>query len=83
MEMNKMCDLENYNPNDAFWPSVSKTNQWVFLAGALALPLATIVANVGIARAQMAKGVFNIHATAGGSTVSAYLAEPKKGRASG
>ena len=74
-----MCDLENCDLNDASQSSISQTNQRLFLAGVLALTLATIAANVEIASAQTAKGVFNNHATAGGSTVSACLAKPKRG----
>ena len=52
-----MCDLENCDPNDLSRPSVSPTDRRLFLAGALALPLATILANVYLAEAQAAKGV--------------------------
>jgi len=52
-----MCDLENCDPNDLSRPSVSPTDRRLFLAGALALPLATILANVDLAEAQAAKGV--------------------------
>ena len=41
-----MCDLENCDPNDLSRPSVSPTDRRLFLAGALALPLATIIAIV-------------------------------------
>ena len=44
-----MCDLENCGPNDLSRPSVSSTDRRLFLAGALALPLATILANVDLA----------------------------------
>jgi hypothetical protein len=45
MEIDKMCDLENCDPNDLSRPSVSPTDRRLFLAGTLALPLATILAN--------------------------------------
>ena len=57
MEINKMCDLENSDPNDVSRPSVSPIDRRVFLAGALALSLATIPANVELAEAQAAWGV--------------------------
>src|SRR6056300_927835 len=78
MEMNKMCDLENCDPNDLSRPSVSPTDRRLFLAGALALPLATILANVDLAEAQAAKGVSIKQTTADGRTVSAYFAEADK-----
>ena len=52
-----MCDLENSDPNDVSRPSVSPTDRRLFLAGALALPLATIPANVELAEVQAAWGV--------------------------
>ena len=52
-----MCDLENSDPNDVSRPSVSPTDWRLFLAGALALTLATIPANVELAEAQAAWGV--------------------------
>jgi len=78
MEMNKICDLENCDPNDLSRPSVSPTDRRLFLAGALALPLATILANVDLAEAQAAKGVSIKQTTADGRTVSAYFAEADK-----
>jgi hypothetical protein len=54
MEMNKMCDLENSDPNDVSRSSVSPADRRLFLAGALALTLATIPANVELAEAQAA-----------------------------
>jgi carboxymethylenebutenolidase len=50
----------------------------LFLAGALALPLATILANVDLAEAQAAKGVSINQTTADGRTVSAYFAKTDK-----
>jgi len=73
-----MCDLENCDPNDLSRPSVSPTDRRLFLAGALALPLATILANVDLAEAQAAKGVSINQTTADGRTVSAYFAEADK-----
>ena len=73
-----MCDLENCDPNDLSRPSVSPTDRRLFLAGALALPLATILANVDLAEAQAAKGVSIKQTTADGRTVSAYFAEADK-----
>ena len=78
MEMNKICDLENCDPNDLSRPSVSPTDRRLFLAGALALPLAAILANVDLAEAQAAKGVSIKQTTADGRTVSAYFAEADK-----
>ena len=73
-----MCDLENCDPNDLSRPSVSPTDRRLFLAGALALPLATILANVDLAEAQAAKGVSINQTTADGRSVSAYFAEADK-----
>ena len=73
-----MCDLENCDPNDLSRPSVSPTDRRLFLAGALALPLATILANVDLAEAQAAKGVSIKQTTADDRTVSAYFAEADK-----
>ena len=73
-----MCDLENCDPNDVSRPSVSATDRRLFLAGALALPLATILANVELAEAQAAKGVSINQSTADGRTVSAYFAKADK-----
>ena len=50
----------------------------MFLAGALTLTLATILANVELAKAQAAKGVSINQTTADGRTVSAYFAEADK-----
>lgn len=50
----------------------------MFLAGALTLTLATILANVELAKAQAAKGVSINQSTADGRTVSAYFAEANK-----
>ena len=46
-----MCDLENSDPNDVPRLSVSPTDPRLYLAGALALPLATLPANVELAEA--------------------------------
>ena len=73
-----MCDLEKCDPNDLSRPPVSPTDRRLFLAGALALPLATILANVDLAEAQAAKGVYIKQTTADGRTVSAYFAEADK-----
>ena len=73
-----MCDLENCDPNDLSRPSVSPTDRRLFLAGALALPLATILANVDLAEAQAAKGVSIKQTTTDGRTVSAYFTEADK-----
>ena len=78
MEINKTSDLENCYPNDVSWPSVSPTARRLFLAGALTLTLATILANVELAKAQAAKGVSINQSTADGRTVSAYFAEANK-----
>ena len=50
----------------------------MFYAGALTLILATILANVELAKAQAAKGVSINQTTADGRTVSAYFAEADK-----
>ena len=73
-----MCDLENCDPNDLSKPSVSPTDRRLFLAGALALPLATILANVDLAEAQAAKGVSINQSTINGRPVSTYFAKPDK-----
>ena len=54
MEMNKMYYLENSDPNDVSRSSASPADRRLFLAGALALTLATIPANVELAEAQAA-----------------------------
>ena len=78
MAINKTSDLENYDPNDVSRPSASPTDQRLFLAGALTLTLATILANVELAKAQAAKGVSINQSTADGRTGSAYFAEADK-----
>ena len=78
METNKMYYQENPDPNDVSRSSVSPADRRLFLAGALALPLATILANVDLAEAQAAKGVSIKQTTADGRTVSAYFAEADK-----
>ena len=57
MKINKICDQENSDPNDVSRPSVSPIDRRLFLAGELALSLATIPANVELAEAQAAWGV--------------------------
>ena len=57
MKMNKMCDLENSGPNDVSRPLIPPTDRWLFLAGALALTLAAIPANVEAAKAQATKAL--------------------------
>ena len=57
MGMNEMYDLEKSDPNDVSRSSVSPSDRRLFLAGALALTLATITANVELAEAQAAWGV--------------------------
>ncbi|MFL2842187.1 MAG: hypothetical protein ACJ0BH_05930 [Candidatus Puniceispirillaceae bacterium] len=52
--MNEICDLENSDSNDVSQPSVSPIDRRFSLAGALALSLATIPANVELAEAQAA-----------------------------
>ena len=52
--MNKMHDLENTDPNDVSRSSVSPADRRLFLAGAFALTLATIPANIELAEAQAA-----------------------------
>ena len=54
MEMNKMYYLENPNPIGVSRSSVSPADRRLFLAGALALTLATIPANVELAETQAA-----------------------------
>ena len=78
MKVNKMCDLENSDPIDVSRPSVSPTDWRLFLAGTLALKLATIPANVKIAKAQAAPGVSINQATSSGRTVGGYFAEADK-----
>ena len=53
------------------------TSGW-FLAGELTLTLATILANVELAKAQATKGVSINQSTADGRTGSAYFAEADK-----
>ena len=54
MEVNKMCDLETSDTNDVSRSSASPADRLLFLAGALALTLATTPANVELAKAQAA-----------------------------
>ena len=54
-----MYDLDNFDPNDVWRSSVSSADRRLFLAGALALKLATIRANVELVEAQAAWGVSN------------------------
>ena len=54
MEMNKLYYLENSDPNDVSRSSVSPADRRLFLAGALALTLATIPASVELAKTQAA-----------------------------
>ena len=54
MEMNERCNVENSDPNDVSQASVLPIDRRLFLAGALALSLATISANVELAKAQAA-----------------------------
>ena len=49
-----MYDTENPDPNDVSRSSVLPGDRRLFLAGALALTLATILANVELADAQAA-----------------------------
>ena len=49
-----MYDLENSDPNDVSRSSASPADRQLFLAGALALKLATITADVELAKAQAA-----------------------------
>jgi carboxymethylenebutenolidase len=74
-EESQMCDLDNCNPRAGGKPRVSAQDRRLFLAGALALPLATILADIDLARAEAAKGVTLSQTTADGRTVSAYFAE--------
>ena len=83
MEMNKMCDLENSDPNDVSRPSVSPTDRRSFLAGALALTLAAIPANVELAEAQAASGFSPSQTTSNVRVVSAYYAKADKKGAPG
>ena len=48
-----MYDLENSNPNDVSRSSVSPADRRLFLAGTLALTLATIPANFELAETQV------------------------------
>ena len=70
-----MCDLNNCNTHAGPKPIVSATERRLFLAGAMALPLATILAHVELAHAQASKGKTLTQITSKGSTVSAYFAE--------
>jgi len=73
-----MCDLENCYTHDLSRPSVSPTDRRLFLAGAMALPIVKILANVDLAEAQATKGVSINQSTADGRTVSAYSAGADK-----
>ena len=52
--MNRMYYLENSVPNDVSLSSVSPADRRLLLAGALALTLATIPANVELAETRAA-----------------------------
>ena len=54
MGVNKMYYLENSDPNDVSRSSLSTADRRLFLAGALALTLATTTANVELAETQAA-----------------------------
>ena len=70
-----MCDMKNCNPHAGPKPIVSANDRRLFLAGAMALPLATILAHVDLAHAQASKGRTLTQVTSNGRTVSAYFAE--------
>ena len=70
-----MSDIENCNPQGSGWPTVSASDRRLFRRGLMALPLATIRADVDIARAETSKGIIITKSTNAGSNVSAYFVE--------
>jgi carboxymethylenebutenolidase len=64
-----MGDLENYDPNDLSRPSVSPTDRRLFLASALAPPLATILANGDEAKTQTRA----VKASEANATIAAWI----------
>ena len=78
MEVDKVCDLENCDPNDVWRLTISPNDRPLALADALVLPLINILANVQVAEAQAAKGVSINQTAADGRTVSAYFTETDK-----
>ncbi len=73
-----MCDINHCNPLATQKPKISAQDRRLFLAGALALPLATILADLDLAHAEAGKGVMLDQKTADGRPVSAYFAEAKE-----
>ena len=78
MAMNQVCDLEDCDLNDVSRPWASPTDRRLFFAGALALPLADVLANVELSKAQAAKGVSINQTTVNSRSVSTYFAKPDK-----
>jgi len=70
-----MCDIENCNPQGSDRPTVSASDRRLFMQGLMALPLATILADVDFAHAEASKGMMITERTSAGKDVSAYFAK--------
>ena len=70
-----MCDIENCNPQGSDRPTVSASDRRLFMQGLMALPLATILADVDLAHAEASKGMMITERTSAGKDVSAYFAK--------
>ena len=70
-----MCDMDNCNPQGSDRPTVSASDRRLFMQGLMALPLATILADVDLAHAEASKGMMITERTSAGKDVSAYFAK--------
>ena len=70
-----MSDIENCNPQGSGWPTVSASDRRLFMQGLMALPLATILADVDLAHAEASKGMMITESTSAGKDVSVYFAK--------
>ena len=70
-----MCDIDNCNPQGSDRPTVSASDRRLFMQGSMALPLATIPADVDLAHAGASNGVMITESTRTGKDVSAYFAK--------
>jgi len=76
-----MCDIENCNPERLNRPTISDADRRLFMKGMMALPLATILADVDLAHAEASKGEMVTGMTSTGKSVSAYFAKADKEKA--
>ena len=78
-----MCDIENCHPQGSNRPTVSASDRRLFMQGLMALPLATIPADVDLAHAEAGKGMMINESTSAGKDVSAYFAKADNAAAPG